>query len=351
MIHASVFGKTSDGRDVLAFKIKDGVNEATILNLGGIVQSLKVADKDGNPVDVILGYNDVASYEQDPNYFGALVGRVAGRIEKGRFTADGVTYELTRNEGENHHHGGKNGFHKKIWNHVYDGPRGDILALSLIIPDGEEGYPGDVKVQINYSLVGGALRIDYAAMSNRKTALSFTNHSYFNLDGEGNGNVLDTFLQIDADRITPIDEERLSRGDFKDVAGTPFDFRKGRRIGERVGDTDDADIRNGDGYDVNFVLNKKAGEFAKIAEAEGSRSGILMEVFTDMPGVQLYTGNGLNVQGKSGHYSRYAGFALETQYFPNAVNCPSYAAFGDPIYDMNKIYRSSTVYKFSVSQD
>ncbi len=351
MIHTSVFGKTSDGRNVLVFKIKDGANEVTILNLGGIIQSLKVADKDGKPVDVVLGYNDVASYENNDGYLGALIGRFGNRIEKGRLVLDGVEYSLACNERGNHLHGGIEGFNKKIWNHVFDGPDGNILELSMTSPDGEENYPGNLRVQVRYTLVNGELRIEYMAMSDKKTAINLTNHAYFNLDGEGRGSVLDTFLQIDADRVIPSDEFLIPHGDFKDVAGTPFDFRKGRRIGEKIADTDDADIRNGDGYDICFVCNKAQNEYAKIAEAEAGDSGIVMEVFTDMPAVQLYTGNGLKQDGKSGHYSRYSGFCMETQFIPNSVNCPSYAALGDPVYDKNKIYHFTTAYRFSVNKE
>ncbi len=347
MIHASVFGKTSDGREVLAFKLKDGANEATILNYGGIIQSLKIADKDGKQVDVVLGYNDMAGYENNDGYLGALIGRVGNRIEKGHLVVDGTEYELYCNDHGNHLHGGKTGFDKKIWSHVFEGHDGNTLALSMTSPDGDENYPGDLRVQVCYTLVGGELRIDYAAMSSKKTPINMTNHAYFNLDGEGSGNVLDTFLTIDADRFTPTDELLIPHGEISDVAGTPFDFRKAHRIGERIGDDEDANIRIQGGYDVNFILNKGAGKYAKIAEAESERSGIVMEVFTDMPAVQLYTGNGLSQKGKSGFYNRYYGFCMETQFIPNSVNVPAYAALGDCVFEKNKIYHSVTAYKFS----
>ena len=348
MIQASVFGKTSDGRTVYSFKIRDGANEATILSLGGIIQSLKIAGKDGKPVDVVLGYNDVASYEQNGGYLGALIGRCGNRIEKGRLVIDGEEYSLYCNDRGNHLHGGKEGFDKKLWNYVFDGDDGNTLALSLRSFDMEENYPGNVNIQVNYTLVNGELKIEYGAISDRKTVLNFTNHAYFNLDGEGSGNIYDTFLQIAADRYTPTDENLIPHGEFKNVEGTPFDFRKGRRIGEKIGDPDDEDLRYGDGYDMNFVCNKPKGEYGKIAEAEGARSGIVMEVFTDMPAVQLYTGNGLHQAGKSGYYNRNYGFCLETQCIPNAVNVPAYAELGDPVVERGKIYTTTTAYKFSV---
>ena len=348
MIQANVFGKTSDGKTVYAFKLKDGKNEATILNLGGIIQSLKIADKNGTPVDVILGYSDVAGYERNGGYLGALIGRYGNRIEKGHLVIDGEEYQLYQNDRGNHLHGGKNGFDKKLWNYVFEGADGNTLALTTVSPDGEENYPGNLSIQVKYTLVGGELKIEYTAMSDKKTAINLTNHAYFNLDGEGSGNVLDTFLQIDADRVTPTDETLIPHGEFKGVEGTRFDFRKPNRIGERIGDTDDDDIRYGGGYDINFVCNKPAGVYAKIADAESEKSGIAMEVFTDMPAVQLYTGNGLSQNGKSGYYNRNYGFCMETQFIPNGVNCPEYAALGDAIFEKNKIYHYTTAYKFSV---
>ena len=225
---------------------------------------------------------------------------------------------------------------------------GNTLALSLVSPDGDENYPGMLRVEVRYTLVGGELKIEYAAMSDKKTAINLTNHAYFNLDGAGSGNVLDTFLQIAASRYTPTDETLIPHGEFKDVAGTPFDFRRPHRIGERIGDTDDQDIVYQGGYDVNYVFDKKQGSFEKVCEAESERSGIVMEVFTDKPAVQLYTGNGLAQQGKGGYYNRNYGFCLETQFIPNGVNVPAYAALGDAIYERNKVYHFTTVYKFSV---
>ena len=348
MIHSRVFGKTAEGKEVLAFTIKDGNNEAVILSLGGIIQSLKLADKSGNPVDVILGYNDVAGYEKNGGYLGALIGRFGNRIEKGHLVIDGESYQLYCNDRGNHLHGGKKGFDKKIWDFVFEGPDGNVLSLSTTSADMEENYPGNLKVQVKYTFVNGELKIDYAAMSDKKTAINMTNHAYFNLDGEGTGNVLDTFLTIDADRVTPTDENLIPHGDFKDVEKTPFDFRKPRRIGERINDTDDPDIRAGGGYDINFVCNKPAGVYGKIAEAESEKSGIVMEVYTDMPAVQLYTGNGLAQNGKSAYYNKNYGFCMETQCIPNCVNCPEYDALGSAFYEKNQIYHSVTAYKFIV---
>lgn len=347
MIHARFFGKTSEGKDVYALTLKDGKNEAVILNLGGIIQSLKIADKNGNLVDVVLGYNDVAGYENNGGYLGALIGRFGNRIEKGRLVIDGEMYQLFCNDRGNHLHGGQKGFDKKIWDYVFEGSDGNTLSLSTTAADGEENYPGAMRVQVKYTFVNGELKIDYAAVSDKKTAINMTNHAYFNLDGEGSGNVLDTFLTINADRVTPTDETLIPHGEFKDVTGTPFDFRKPRRIGERIND-DDPDLNYGGGYDINFVLNKPCGTYGKIAEAESERSGIVMEVYTDKPAVQLYTGNGLSQNGKSGYYNKNYGFCLETQFIPNGVNCPAYDALGSAIYEKNQIYHFTTAYKFIV---
>ena len=342
MIQTSIFGRTADGREVRAFRLTDGKNEATILNYGGIIQSLKIADREGVQRDVVLGYDDVAGYENNGGYLGALIGRVGNRIEKGRLVIDGTEYALYCNDRGNHLHGGKEGFNRKIWGYVFEGGDGNTLALSLVSPEGEENYPGTLRTEVRYTLSGGELKIEYAAIADSKTAINLTNHAYFNLDGAGSGNVRDTFLQIAASRYTPTDDTLIPHGEFKNVEGTPFDFRKPHRIGERIADTSDPDIVIQNGYDVNYVLDKKQGAYEKIAEAVSERSGIVMEVFTDKPAVQLYTGNGLHQNGKSGYYNKNYGFCLETQFIPNGVNCPSYDALGSAIYEKNQIYHFTT---------
>lgn len=347
MIHSSIFGKTADGSNVMAFRIKDGVNEAVILSMGGIVQSLRVADKRGYPVDVVLGYNDIASYERSPQCIGGIVGRCANRIENGHMCIDGVDYDLYKNDGGHHLHGGNCGFDKKLWNYVFEGSDGNTLALSMASPDGDENYPGNLNVQIRYSLVDGELRIEYAAMADRKTVINMTNQISFNLNGEAEGDVLDHMLTINADKITPTDDALIPHGSFRNVGGTPFDFRTPHKVGERIGETSDPDIARQGGYDVNYLLNKRPNEFVKAAEVSGEQSGITMEVLTNKPALQLYTYNRMDTMGKSGHYGAHAGLCLETQFIPNAVNCPSYAMHGDPVYDKNKIYHFATTYKFS----
>ncbi len=347
MIHSSIFGKTADGSNVMAFRIKDGVNEAVILSMGGIVQSLRVADKRGYPVDVVLGYNDIAGYERSPQCIGGIVGRCANRIENGHMCIDGVDYDLYKNDGGHHLHGGNFGFDKKLWNYVFEGSDGNTLALSMTSPDGDENYPGNLNVQIRYSLVDGELRIEYAAMADRKTVINMTNQISFNLNGEAEGDVLDHMLTINADKITPTDDALIPHGSFRNVSGTPFDFRTPHKVGERIGETSDPDIARQGGYDVNYLLNKRPNEFVKAAEVSCEQSGITMEVLTNKPALQLYTYNRMDTMGKSGHYGAHAGLCLETQFIPNAVNCPSYAMHGDPVYDKNKIYHFATTYKFS----
>ena len=251
MIHASVFGKTSDGRDVLAFKIKDGANEATILNYGGIIQSLKIANREGKLIDVVLGYDDVASYERNSGYLGALIGRFGNRIDKGYLVVDGEEYQLYCNDRGNHLHGGKVGFDKKIWNYVFEGHDGNTLALSTVSADGEENYPGTLNVKVVYTFSGGVLGIEYTAVSDKTTAINLTNHAYFNLNGAESGtSVLGHELMIAADCITPTDSELIPRGGFRMVKGTPFDFTSPAMIGTGDGmRAQDTDLSYGGGYD------------------------------------------------------------------------------------------------------
>ena len=299
MITSRSFGKTKDGREVLAFTFEDGARRATVLNLGGIIQSIVVPDKNGNPTDVILGYNDVAGYEEHGGYLGALIGRFGNRIEKGKLVIDGETYDLYCNDRGNHLHGGKVGFDKKIWAHEI---KGDELV-------------------------------------------NLTNHAYFNIDGEGSGSALENVLWIDCDYITPTNSTMIPTGGFRAVKGTAFDFNTPKEIGKDVG-ADDIDLKQGNGYDHCHVLKNKCGEYVKYATVTGKKSGITMSCYTDMPAVQFYAGNGLNQQGKTAYYGRRAGFCLETQAIPNNVNVPEYAEKGSSILDAGEVYEFSAAYKF-----
>ncbi len=342
MITSRSFGKTKDGREVLAFTFEDGARRATVLNLGGIIQSIVVPDKNGNPTDVILGYNDVAGYEEHGGYLGALIGRFGNRIEKGKLVIDGETYDLYCNDRGNHLHGGKVGFDKKIWAHEI---KGDELVLSIVSPDGEENYPGTLSVRVTYSFKDGEFRILYHAVSDKKTAINLTNHAYFNIDGEGSGSALENVLWIDCDYITPTNSTMIPTGGFRAVKGTAFDFNTPKEIGKDVG-ADDIDLKQGNGYDHCHVLKNKCGEYVKYATVTGKKSGITMSCYTDMPAVQFYAGNGLNQQGKTAFYGRRAGFCLETQAIPNNANVPEYAEKGSSILDAGEVYEFSAAYKF-----
>ncbi|MDE6274059.1 MAG: galactose mutarotase [Clostridiales bacterium] len=342
MISERVFGKTNSGEEVLAFTLTDGARKVTILNLGGTIQSIVVPDKNGNPTDVLLGYNDVAGYQNNDGYLGALIGRFGNRIGAGKLTIDGTEYQLYCNDKGNHLHGGKSGFDKKIWAHKIDG---DELVLSIVSPDGEENYPGTLKVEVTYSFQGGELKIKYHAVSDKKTAINLTNHAYFNVNGEGDGSMLDNVLWLDCDEIVPTDPKLIPVGGFKAVEGTAFDFNAPKEIGRDI-DAADIDLKQGGGYDHCYMLKNKCGEYVKYAVVFSKKTGIKMSCYTDMPAVQFYAGNFLGQQGKTAYYGKRAGFCLETQAIPNNVNVEEYAARGSSIYDAGKEYHFTAAYKF-----
>lgn len=346
-IAKSEFGKLPDGRTVSAFTMRDGENKLTVLDYGGILQSLVLPDREGKPTDVLLGYDDVAGYLGNGGYLGALIGRFGNRIDKGRLRVDGREYRLYINDRSNHLHGGREGFNAKIWKAEIDGER---LVLSLLSPDGEENYPGNLKVTVAYTFAGGVLGIEYTAVSDQKTAVNLTNHAYFNLNGEGKGDILGHELYVDAPYVVPTDEELIPHGGFRAVKGTPFDFTSAKKIG--AGDAlrgEDDDLRKGGGYDHCFVFEKGRSADAPYAVLYGPESGIEMKCYTDMPAVQFYAGNGLNQTGKSGHrYGRCCGMCLETEAIPNNVNVPEYAAFGSSFVDAGETYRHFARYAFSV---
>src|SRR5882672_5033829 len=285
------FGRTKDGQSVEIYTLTNanGV-EARITTYGGIVVSLKTPDRAGKMDDIVLGFDSLDEYLKGHPFFGALAGRYANRIAKGRFTLHGLEYKLAVNNGENHLHGGIKGFDKVVWNAK---PRkvanGAALELTYLSKDGEEGYPGNLSVKVVYTLTNAnALKIDYSATTDKDTIVNLTHHSYFNLAGQGNGDILNHQLMINADRFTPTDAGSIPTGELRSVQGTPFDFRQPTAIGARI-NQDDEQLKLGKGYDHNYVLNGPTGTMRKAAQVFESTSGRTMEVWTTEPGVQLYT--------------------------------------------------------------
>lgn len=341
------FGKTKEGESVEIYTLTNrGGAEAKIMTYGGTLVSLKVPDRRGRFDDVVLGFDNLAGYEQSPStYFGALVGRYANRIAKGRFTLNGVEYKLATNNGENHLHGGVRGFDKVVWKaRPLKVAGGQALELTYRSKDGEEGYPGNLSVRVVYMLTDrNELKIVYSATTDRDTVVNLTHHSYFNLAGAGD--ILSHRLWIDADRFTPTDAGAIPTGELRAVRGTPFDFTRPTAIGARI-EGPDEQLRLGHGYDHNFVLNGRAGVLRRAAEVYEPSTGRVMQVRTTEPGLQLYTGNFLDGEaGKGGKtYGRRDGFCLETQHYPDSPNRPE---FPTTMLRKDGRYVTTTVYKFS----
>lgn len=339
MIKVENFGRLSDGREVTAIKLDNGVLSVTFLDYGARIQSLVY---DGH--DVVLGYDTVAGYEKCTAYQGATVGRFANRIDGGRFTLNGVEYDVGRNSGEVHLHGGDVGFDRAIWE-IAEWSDCDEPSVTFehFSPDGDMGYPGALSITLMFTLSGGELIIEYFASSDADTVINLTNHSYFNLDGLSD--VLDHHIYINASRITPLNARCVPDGSYMSVNGTPFDFRGGKRIGDGI-DADDPQIAIGAGFDHNFVIEGYGMRTAAVAFSDVS--GIRMECRTDRPGMQLYTSNFLGEGegiGKGGKpYFRRQAFCLETQGFPDAPNKP---AFPSAVLRKNDDWRSKTIYAFS----
>jgi aldose 1-epimerase len=342
------FGKTAAGENVDLYTLRNtkGV-EATITNLGGIVVSLKVPDKNGKFDDVVLGFNDLDSYLKPHPYFGALIGRYGNRIAKGRFTLNGVEYKLAVNNGENHLHGGIKGFDKVIWTGRESRTKaGPAVTLTYLSKDGEEGYPGNLNVTVVYTLTNNnELKIDYSATSDKDTVTNLTHHSYFNLAGEGNGDILNHQVLIRATRFLPTDAGSIPTGELRRVTGTPFDFLKLTAIGARI-NQDEEQLKLGNGYDHTWIINGRPGTLRLAAQAYEPTSGRRMQVWSTEPGMQFYTGNFLDgtLTGKAGKiYQRRSGFCFETQHYPDSPNQP---AFPTTTLKKGTTYRSTTIYKF-----
>jgi aldose 1-epimerase len=321
--------------------------EIHAMNYGGIIMSIRVPDKHGRFADVVLGHDTMEGYIPNPPYLGAIVGRYANRIANGTFTLDGKTFSLPRNDGPNTLHGGvTRTFDKVVWDAE---PLKDQMgvAFTYLSKDGEEGFPGNLNVKVTYRLNNdNELIIDYEATTDRATPINVSQHSYFNLKGEGNGDILDHEIMINADKFTPVDKNLIPTGELRPVKGTPFDFTTPTRIGARIEDNDEQLVL-GHGYDHNFVINRSGPGMVLAARVTEPTSGRVLEVSTTQPGVQFYTGNFLDgtVTGKHGHvYKHRYGFCLETQHFPDSPNHPN---FPNTILRPGETFHETTIFKFS----
>ncbi len=341
------FGTTASGEavDLYTLSNKNGV-EAALMTYGGIVVALRAPDRAGRLGDIVLGFDTLDGYLKGHPYFGAIVGRYGNRIAKGKFRLGGAEYTLARNNGENALHGGVRGFDKVVWKARDVSGEAQSLELSYLSKDGEEGYPGNLAVTVTYTLSdANELRIDYSATTDKDTVVNLTNHSYFNLAGQGEGDILGHKVTLNAGRFTPVDKGLIPTGELRSVEGTPFDFRQPLVIGARISQNDEQ-LVFGKGYDHNFVLDRKGAGLEMAARVYEPKSGRVLEVWTTEPGIQLYTGNFLDgtIRGKAGKvYNQRYGFCLETQHFPDSPNQPS---FPTTVLKPGQLYRTTTTYKF-----
>jgi aldose 1-epimerase len=347
-IESEPFGTLPDGRSAAIYTLRNGAVTVRITNYGGRIVSVVAPDRKGQTADVVLGFKTLAEYLKDASFQGAIVGRYGNRIAKGRFTLDGKTYSLPINNPPNHLHGGPEGFYTKLWTAAVQKEKGgDALELTYVSPDGEQGYPGTLTSKVVYSLGDdGGLRLEYTATTDSPTILNLTNHAYFNLAGEGSGDVLGEEMQIEADAFTPVDATLIPTGERKPVAGTPFDFTKPTPIGAHIEDKD-PQLAIGKGYDHNFVLRGPVGTLRLAVRVVDPKSGRALEVLTTEPGLQFYSGNFLDgsFSGKSGRpYTFRSAYCLEAQHFPDS---PNQKDFPPVVLRPGETYRQTTVYRFT----
>ena len=344
------FGQMPDGAAVEIFTLRNAAGmEVRAISYGGIITSLRVPDRSGTFDDIVLGFDRLDGYLKDPPFFGAIIGRYGNRIAKGQFTLDGATYELATNNGPNHLHGGNKGFDKVLWTAApVEGK--NAVTFTRTSPDGEEGYPGNLQVQVTYTLTDqNELIVDYRATTDKATVVNLTQHSYFNLAGQASGDILGHELMLNADRYTPVDGTLIPTGELAPVEGTPFDFRTPTAIGARIGDAD-PQLKNGQGYDHNWVLNRSGDGLQLAARVVEPKTGRTLEVRTSEPGIQFYSGNFLDgtLTGKQGAtYNHRTGFCLETQHFPDSPNHPN---FPSTTLRPGEEYRTTTVFTFGVTK-
>ena len=350
--HAA-FGKMPDGTAVEKYTLRNSKGmQATVITYGGTLQSLLVPDKNGKAEDVVLGFDDLDGYLKGTSYFGATIGRFGNRLADGTFSLDGKTYQVPQNDKTNALHGGDKGFDKRIWKAEQVKDKGWVgVKLTYVSPDGEMGFPGTLKTEVTYSLnEKNELRIQYHATTDKPTVLNLTNHSYFNLAGAGNGDILDQVAMVKAAHYTPVNEKLIPTGELAPVAGTPMDFTQPVALGKRIRE-DNPQLKFAEptqgGYDFNWVLDTKGKMASAAADVVDPKSGRRLQLFTSEPGVQLYTGNFLDgtVKGKAGKiYPHWGAFTLETQHYPDA---PNQKNFPSTRLDPGKAYTQTTVFKFS----
>lgn len=336
-----------DGNIIKSYMITNKNNlKINIITYGGIITSLYVPNKQGKFDDIVLGYDNLRKYEEDNKFFGALIGRCGNRIRNSKFTLNNKEYTLQSNDGKNHLHGGNGGFHTVVWNGEILNSKDNTIRLTYLSKDMEEGYPGNLQVEVQYSLTdNNELVIHYSAISDKDTICNLTNHSYFNLAGHDSGSILDHKLMINASKFTPNDSESIPTGHIESVANNPMDFRKLKRIGEDI-DADYEQIRFGNGYDHNWLLDSNGDKNVLSAKLIDESSGRAMDMYTTNIGVQIYTGNfldGSDIGKNKVPYKKRSGICLETQFVPNAINEKE---FESPIIKAHKKYTQTTIYKF-----
>ncbi len=342
-ISTKSFGKTQDGKEVTMYTIqnKNGLKVSTI-DYGANIVSLMVPDATGKMDDIVLGFDDVSGYEDNGCFFGAFIGRHGNRIGQAKFALDGVTYELEKNDGANNLHGGTPGYHKVMYQ---VSTTEDSITFTRTSPDMEQGFPGALDIKLTYTLTDeNELVLDYETKSDKDTLCNLTNHSYFNLKGHDGGEITDHIVTLKANGYTATSDDLIPDGTIVDVTDTPMDFRSPRRVGDDIDSDYDAIVLAG-GYDHNFVLDKEEGAYEKVAKVSEPSSGRKMEVYTDLPGMQLYSGNFIErEEGKGGHvYTRRNGICFETQYFPNSINVESFAPC---VLKAGETFHSRTAYRF-----
>ena len=343
----SIWGHTSDGKPVPIYTLKSGQIEARVMAYGAKIVSIRTPDRSGKMADIVLGYDTLQGFLDDTKtHFGSVVGRYGNRIAKGQFTLDGKSYQIPINNGVNALHGGTIGFDQHLWQakEVPDG-----VEFTLVSPDGDMGFPGTLTAHVKYTVSGDTLRIDYSATTDKDTVLNITNHSYFNLNGDDQGDILSHKIEIKAEKFTPVDAGLIPTGELLPVAGTPLDFRKSETIGARINDNTEQ-MQRGGGYDFNFVVDGPAGTLRPAAIVTDPASGRRMTVETTEPGIQFYSGNFLDgtFTGRHGiKYQKHAGLCLETQHFPDSPNHPN---FPSTVLHPGHTFHSTTTFTFGVEK-